>query len=329
MSMPGPLCDIVIVNWNSGRFLKECLHSVASYGSSVAKVVVVDNGSVDGSDAVDGMLDNLELIRAGTNLGFAKACNLGAAQSSAPYILFLNPDARLFEGSVSRAVAFMESDRARAVGICGIRLVDETGTTQVSCMNFPRVGTFFGQATGLDRLFPASSTWLFAQFDYSKSRVVDQVIGAFFLIRAPLFRELGGFDERFFVYLEEVDLSLRAKEKGWDSYYFAPAVAFHHGGGTTEQVKALRLFYLLRSRLLYGFKHYSSLAGWALVLISMGIEPVARLGRSLVRLAPRDALNTIRAYGMLIRDFPSLAATSRRLNRRTGRRDNSLNSWER
>jgi GT2 family glycosyltransferase len=310
-----PACDVVIVNWNSGRFLKECLASIERYGDAVAKVVVVDNDSTDGSDRIGDPPGNLELIRPGRNLGFAAGCNLGAERCASPYLLFLNPDARLFDGSIGRTLAFMETEAAKDIGICGIRLIDDDGNTQPSCMNFPLLNTYFGQATGLDRLFPRLFTRLFAAADSHQSRLVDQVMGAFFLIRAELFRELGGFDERFFVYMDDVDLSLRARQAGWHSYYFAEASAFHKGGGTSEQIKALRLFYELQSRLLFGYKHFSRIRAWALLLITVGIEPIARVGRALARRSLAECRNIFRGYGMLIGSLPWIWEISRRQRR--------------
>ena len=145
-----------------------------------------------------------------------------------------------------------------------------------------------------------------SEWDHATNRDVDQVIGAFFLIRRTVFEALNGFDERFFVYFEEVDVSYRARQAGWRSVYLATARAFHAGGGTSQQVKAARLFYSLRSRLLYGFKHFSRLRAWALVGVTLLVEPISRLVFSAIRGGREDVLNTLRAYGMLWRALPSI-----------------------
>lgn len=293
--------DIVIVNWNSGDQFRECVESVQAHGAgSAARVVVVDNGSTDGSaDAVDG-LSGVELIRTGENLGFAAACNRGAAVGNAPYLLFLNPDTRLFANSLSVPLALMEQPENADVGICGIQLVDESGQLNRTCARFPTLGRLAAGALGLDKV-PGlrGAAMRMADWDHAETRAVDQVIGAFFLIRRDLFERLGGFDERFFVYFEEVDLSFRARQAGWRSVYLAGARAFHAGGGTSRQVKAHRLFYSLRSRLLYGFKHFSGWQAWVLMGVTCLVEPLTRTGYCLVRRDWAGMRNTWAAYRML------------------------------
>ncbi len=103
------------------------------------------------------------------------------------------------------------------------------------------------------------------------------MIGAFLWIRRALFERLEGFDERFFVYYEELDLSLRARAAGFETYFLADAQAYHRGGGVSEQAKAARLFYSLRSRILYGFKHFPRSTARALAVVTLVVEPLTRL----------------------------------------------------
>jgi len=113
------------------------------------------------------------------------------------------------------------------------------------------------------------------------SRNVDQVIGAFFMIRRALFDSLSGFDERFFVYYEEVDLSLRARQAGFRSAYFDGARALHHGGVSSDQVRAARLFYSLRGRLLYADKHFTRLGALLVWAVTFYVERPIRTLRAL------------------------------------------------
>ncbi len=133
-----------------------------------------------------------------------------------------------------------------------------------------------------------------------ESREVDQIIGAFFLVRRTLFEALSGFDPRFFVYFEEVDFSLRARQAGFRSYYLAGTTVYHKGGGSSQQAKAARLFYSLRSRLLYGFKHYSFLDAFTLALLTLTIEMVARLLAALASLSISKLAETIQGYTALV-----------------------------
>ena len=300
---------IVIVNWNAGEQLRDCLCSIVQadkIGFELERVVVVDNASTDRSlYGIEALALPLEVIRNTENRGFAAACNQGAWGSNADYLLFLNPDTRLFANSLSAPIRFMESPDNQRVGICGIQLIDEAGAVARSCARFPTPGMFYAAMFGADRLLPRLGHFM-REWDHTTTREVDQVIGAFFLVRWQLFEFMGGFDEQFFVYFEEADFSLRARQAGWSSYYLASVSAFHKGGGTSDQVKAARLFYSLRSRLLYGFKHFSLPQAALLAAATLAIEPVTRLGFDLLRGALPAASETLSGYRMLYRSLPRL-----------------------
>lgn len=289
--------DVVIVNWNTRDALADCVVSIgaAADGVSLSRVVIVDNASNDASldRAVDAARLPLTVLRNATNAGFAAACNQGAAGSTADYLLFLNPDTRLEDDTLVRTLAFLEQPENRDVGICGIRLLDDEGRPSTSAARFPTPRVIAGQATGLSRLLPTIfPPHLLTAADCPDTRDVDQVIGAYFIIRRSLFERLGGFDERFFVYFEEVDLSLRAKQAGYRSVYYAGATAYHTGGLSSDQVKAARLFYSLRGRLLYAWKHYSAPQRWFVAAVTFGVEGPARMLAALVKggPAPRETL---------------------------------------
>lgn len=305
--------DIVIVNWNSGDQLQHCLTSIALHGGeAVRRVVVVDNGSIDGSAGVDSGDDRVIVMATGRNLGFAAACNLGARQGDAEFILFLNPDACLHAGTLDAVRAFMVGPIAADVGICGIRLIGEDNQTQRHCARFPTWRTFLGQSTGLQgrpaAVFPP---FTMQDFDHRTDRDVDQVIGAFFFMRRSLFTKLNGFDERFFVYYEEMDLSLRARQAGWRTRYLAGPTAFHRGGGTTDQVRAKRMFYTLRSRILYSFKHFTRVTAWGVVLLTVFVEPIGRIVRALARTSWREAKESFEGYRLILTDLPQTLRTAR------------------
>ena len=300
------LVDIVIVNWNSGDQLRDCLASIEHYGgAAVRRVIVVDNGSTDSSADVQHESERLSVIATGQNLGFAAACNLGARQGSAPFVLFLNPDACLRHGTVDAACRFMSSPPGADVGICGVRLVGEDGRTQRHCAYFPTLRTFLGQSTGLQgrpaAIFPP---FTMRDFDHRSDRDVDQVIGAFFFMRKSVFDSLQGFDERFFVYYEEMDISLRSRRAGWRTRYLAEPVAFHRGGGITDQVKAKRIFYSLRSRIIYSFKHFGKPAAWSVVMITLFIEPIGRFIRALLHLSWQEIQDSFEGYRLVLVHLP-------------------------
>jgi len=298
------MVDVVIVNWNAGQQLQEAVESVLACGAPhVSQVVIVDNGSGDGSADFAEQIPGVRLIRSAENLGFGKACNLGAAQLTGEYVLFLNPDARLFPEALEKALEFMGRKENARVGICGVQLVEEDGSIARSCARFPSLTSFLADATGLSRLIPSLGHFM-VEWDHASTRLVDQVIGAFFLVRRPLFERLGGFDERFFVYFEEVDFSYRARQLGLASAYLADARAFHAGGGTSRQVKATRLFYILRSRILYVFKHFNPLAASAVLLSTLSLELGSRCLWGVVKGGAGALRETLAGYGRLLRWLP-------------------------
>lgn len=300
------MLNIIIVNWNAGPHLKNCVDSITKFGGGhVEKIIVVDNGSVDGSETSVEACPNVTLIRTGENLGFGKACNLGAERATSDYLLFLNPDAALFEGTLTTVVNFMYEPANQGVGICGVQLIEENGQISRSCARFPSASGLLVHAVGLDRIFPILGH-LMAEWDHLNDRQVDHVIGAFFFVRRSLFEQLHGFDERFFVYLEDLDFSYRAHQAGWHSFYLTDVQAFHSGGGTSRQVKAHRLFYSLRSRLFYGFKHFKPSHAWGLLIVTLAIEPISRSVFSLLRGNLRDVNVTFKGYQMLYRDIHNI-----------------------
>jgi len=307
-----PSMDIIIVNWNSGGLLRDCLESIhhaADHDSfRLNRVVVVDNASCDGSaDELEELRMPLFIIRNEVNKGFASACNQGAKGSGADYLLFLNPDTYLDGDSLAKPLIFMEKDFNQHIGIVGIQLLDSDGQIARTCARFPTKGRFFSKMLGLDRLFPHTfPSHVMSGWDHQESREVDHVMGAFFLIRRFIFERLGGFDEQFFVYLEDIDLSLRVRQAGWRSFYLTDAKARHKGGGTSEKVKALRLFYSLQSRILYGYKHFGWWSATGLLLGTLLLEPLARFTLSAYRRSGEEIRDTVRAYSILWGRLPLL-----------------------
>jgi N-acetylglucosaminyl-diphospho-decaprenol L-rhamnosyltransferase len=300
--------DIIIVNWNAGHLLRDCLISIVDIkrdGLVLDRVVIVDNASSDGSlENLGDLVLPLTVIANSENVGFAKACNQGATDSKADYLLFLNPDVRLFTTSLTKPVQFMERSNNGRIGICGIQLVDEQGQIKRACSHFPTPGSFLSKMLGLYRLFPRFFPSPFmTEWDHADSRQVDQVMGAFFMVKQCLFEELEGFDECFFVYFEEVDFSYRSYLAGWHSYFLANTRAYHKGGGTSELVKAERLFYYLRSRIQYGYKHFGWATATGLALGTLFLEPIARLALGAIRGSKPEMLEASNGCAKLWKAF--------------------------
>ncbi|KTG16321.1 MULTISPECIES: glycosyltransferase family 2 protein [unclassified Guyparkeria] len=302
--------DIVIVNWNSGDQLRNCLKSLSRFvGTLSVRVVVVDNASTDGSaDPLPHVSDRpVTLIRNEMNVGFGRACNQGAMASEGDLILFLNPDAEVFDGTLERVADEMLASENGRIGILGVQLMNPDGKVERSCSRAPTLGRLAAQAIGLTKLPGLRGTGMkMLDWDHQSSRDVEQVIGAFFVVRRSVFDALDGFDERFFVYFEEVDLSYRARLAGWRVRYLAEARAFHAGGGTSGQIKARRLYYSLRSRLLYGFKHFPAGRAWLLVGVTLFVEPLSRSVFCLARGDVGGVANTMGGYRLLLGSLPSI-----------------------
>jgi GT2 family glycosyltransferase len=301
-----PACDVVIVNWNAGSQLKDCLEALARCDTSrfdLSGIIVVDNASSDGSvEAVEVLCLRfpVSVVRNTRNRGFAAACNQGARESKADYLLFLNPDAIVFPDSLSTAIAFLERPEAKQIGIVGIPLIDDSGLPTRNACRFPTPKLFFRELLGLHYLFPKRFPGhVLLDWPHDESRAVDHVIGAFYLVRRAVFETLNGFDERFFVYKEDLDFSLRAFQAGWQIYFLADTRAYHKGGGTSEQIKARRLFYGLRSRVQYGFKHFGWFAATGLLLATLVLEPLARIARALRMRSSGTLWETLGGMGRL------------------------------
>lgn len=306
---------VVIVNWNSGGQLKECLDSFAAVADddvTLSRITVVDNASADGSS------DNLEtagiplsVIRNTENRGFAAACNRGAAGSDADFLLFLNPDTRLLPGSLERPASYLRSPGNEAVGIVGIQLIDPAGRIARNTSRIPSVWSMLGNSLGLDRLIPSIFPPLFvADWTHAETRVVDQVMGAFFFVRRGVFETLDGFDERFFVYFEDLDFAIRARKHGWTSVYLATAQAFHRGQGTTDAATERRTFYFCRGRMLFALKYFNPAGAIAVIGATLILEPIAR-GLAALVTRPGSIGGTLRAFGLLWKDLPSILRMGR------------------
>jgi N-acetylglucosaminyl-diphospho-decaprenol L-rhamnosyltransferase len=309
-----PTIQVVIVNWNAGTLLADCLQSfeaVAEDKATLSRVTVVDNNSTDNSLAgLPELAGNLplQIIRNDGNIGFGAACNQGARGSTADFLLFLNPDTRLTAGSLEAPAQFLMDPHNGAVGIVGIQLIDPQGKVARNCARRPTARSMIGQSLGLDRcgffIFPQH---FMVEWDHGDTRAVGQVMGAFFFLRRTLFEKLGGFDERFFVYYEDLDFAMRARELGATSVYLATARAFHRGLGTTERVKDIAQFYNWRSRVLFAFKHFGVAGGTAVLIATAAIEPPLRVLVLLALGRPREIGDVLRATWLLWRNLINMA----------------------
>lgn len=233
-SLSSPVLTIVIVNWNGGEMLIRCLESLRAYGNPERyEVIVVDNDSHDGSrEAAVRLFPEFQIINSGSNLGFGRANNLVRNDIESPLVLFLNPDTEVRAGALERAVAVM-MDRPE-VGALGCMMVDAEGGVQPLGIQW----TMTPVTALLELAFITTATrrylsrWI-PTADPLESGFVDKLYGGCLLVRKEILDDAGWFDERYFMYAEDADLSRTIRARGWKLYYCAEAAVMHIGGGTT------------------------------------------------------------------------------------------------
>jgi len=252
--------SIIIVSWNVKVHLDACIESILRHPPVAEyEIIVVDNASTDGTAVeIRGKYPDVEVVTNFNNAGFARANNQGVALAAGDYLFILNPDTLFLPNSVNELIAFM--DHHPEIGICGPRVLNEDFTLQRSVRGFPTWSMAFARHTLLGKLgmFRGSlAAWRCRDFDYALQADVEQLIGAAMLVRRDVFERVGGFDERFFMYYEEVDLCKRIKEAGHRVVYYPGAEIIHLGGKSSGQIPAGKRLMMLNSLLRYLQKNTS------------------------------------------------------------------------
>jgi N-acetylglucosaminyl-diphospho-decaprenol L-rhamnosyltransferase len=264
--------SVVIVNWNVRDLLRRCVESVRSAQRSISvEIIVVDNASGDGS---------VEMLRAGfpetvlianpENRGFPAANNQGIAAAQGRYVLLLNPDTEVLAGGLDTLVQYI--DAHHDVGLVGPQLVYPNGQVQSSRRRYPTLATLFFESTWLEPLAPRSLLRRYYMLDQPDAAVldVDWVTGAAMLARREVIQQVGGMDERFFMYSEELDWCRRIKAAGWRVIYHPGAQVIHHVGKSSEQAVPARHVNFQRSKIRYTRKYHGPRVAAALRLCLMG-----------------------------------------------------------
>jgi N-acetylglucosaminyl-diphospho-decaprenol L-rhamnosyltransferase len=258
------------------------------------KVIVVDNASADGTaEMVRGEYPEVELIASDTNLGFAAATNLGAARGGSPYLLALNPDTAVTEGALDTMLAAMGAHDE--VAIAGPRLVREDGSLDHAAKRtFPTPLSALGHFTGVGRRSGAGARLAAYRAPDVESGPVDAVNGAFMLMRRSAFEAAGGFDEGYWMYMEDLDLSYRLAQEGWLSWYEPAASVLHVKGGTVGGPRPARLnWHFHRGMYRFYRRHYAPHRSPVLnAVVYVGIA--GKLGVSLAQSFLRRSLARLR-----------------------------------
>lgn len=238
------------------------MHSVQKAVSDInAEIVVVDNQSNDGTvEYLQPMFSEVAFIRNNKNEGFAKACNIGLSNSIGDYVLFLNPDTIVAEDSFVTCIDFFKNHPE--CGAIGVKMIDGSGRfLKESKRSFPSPLTSLFKLFGLASLFPKSKT--FAKYhvghlDENADHEVDVLAGAFMMVRKDILNQVGSFDEAFFMYGEDIDLSYRIQKHGYKNHYLSQTTIIHFKGESTlrESLKYVKVFY--KAMDIFVKKHYSS-----------------------------------------------------------------------
>ena len=252
--------SVIIVSYNSMQLLENCLFSVQKAMLTIkGEIIIVDNNSTDGSkENLAAKFPGAKFIFNNENLGFAKACNQGFKISSGDHILFLNPDTILSETCLTDCISFFKTHPD--AGAVGVRMLDDKGEfLKESKRGLPSPSASFYKLFGLTAIFPGSKTiakYYQGHLPENENNPVDVLSGAFMMIKKPVFEKINGFDETFFMYGEDIDLSLRINQLGFKNYYLGKISITHlKGGSTIYNYKYVKDFY--GAMKLFVKKHYN------------------------------------------------------------------------
>jgi GT2 family glycosyltransferase len=276
--------SVIIVNYNVKYFLEQCLHSVVKAVQRInAEIFVVDNCSTDGSIAyLQPQFSTVQFIANTENVGFGKANNQALAIAKGDFVLFLNPDTIVPEDCFEKCIAFFE--QTPNCGALGIKMLDGKGIfLPESKRAFPSPLTSFFKLVGLASFFPKSSVfnkYALGHLSENNNHEVDVLAGAFMLLCKQVIEKVTGFDETFFMYGEDVDLSYRVQAAGYKNFYFANSSIIHFKGESTKKgsLNYVRMFYQAMS--IFVQKHYSGSKAFIfsfLIQLAIGARAVISL----------------------------------------------------
>lgn len=299
--------SIIIVSWNVADLLRACLHSI--YGSPLSnitlEVIVVDSASSDDSVVmVRSQFPQVKLLPQIENLGFTRCNNIGLEIADGRYVFLLNPDTEIVHDALAQLVAYM--DAHPTVGIIGPHTLNSDGSTQSTRRRFPTLAMGFIESTWLQPFAPKNILAHYYASDIADNSIseVDWVQGSALMARREVNTQIGGLDEGYVMYSEEMDWCKRAKTAGWGVVYYGKADVIHHGGKSSEQVAARKHIYFQTSKLRYFRKFHGWLPAQVLRLFLL-ISYLWQLGIEVVKglLGHKRALRQerVRAYWQVVR----------------------------
>ena len=254
-----PVVSIVIVTWNGKRYAIECLESLQALESKLSlQVIVVDNASTDGTpEAIREQFPEVQLVQNSENLGFAKANNIGVGLSRGKYVCLLNSDVVVPKGCFEKMVEFMDANPG--IGLLGPKMLSPDGGIGASVMRLPTGWNSLCCALGLHSIFKKSDIfggYLMPNFPYDAIEDVEVLTGWFWMAPRRALDQVGGLDERFFMYGEDIDWCHRYLKAGWRVVFYPEAEALHYGAASSAQAPTRFYVEMRRANLQYFRKHY-------------------------------------------------------------------------
>lgn len=258
-----PLVSVIIVTWNGKQYAMECLASLhVNTGSLPLEIILVDNGSTDGTpDEIRQQFPRVQLIQNHSNLGFAKANNIGLSSARGKYLCLINSDVVVPDECIVKMTSFL--DRNPQVGMLGPKMLSPSGGIGQSVMRLPTVWNTLCCALGLHVLFPKSKYFggfLMNGYQYDSTDDVEVLTGWFWMVRREAFADVGGLDEQFFMYGEDIDWSHRFRKSGWRVVFYPDAAALHYGAASSAQAPTRFYVEMRRANLQYFNKHHGRLS---------------------------------------------------------------------
>jgi N-acetylglucosaminyl-diphospho-decaprenol L-rhamnosyltransferase len=295
--------SILIVSWNVADLLAACLQSIGS--PLGVEIIVVDSASSDLTVAmVKERFPQVKLLPQSENIGYTRGNNIGFQAAQGRYLLLLNPDTEMTGDALAQMVSYLEANPT--VGIVGPRTLNTDGSIQSTRRRFPTLLTAFFESTWLESLAPKSLLdryYVAAAADDSMTDV-DWVQGSALMARREVYQQIGGLDEGYVMYSEEMDWCRRAKDAGWRVVYLGTAQIIHHGGKSTDQVAARRHIHFQQSKIRYFRKHHGWLAAQTLrvyLLVLYGWQLIMEGIKGLLGFQRPLRQERVRAYWQVLR----------------------------
>lgn len=298
--------SIIIVSWNVADLLATCLTSIyAGLGDLRAEVIVVDSGSTDATLALlHERFPQVTLLPQAENIGYTRGNNLGLAQATGKQLLLLNPDTEIRGDALMQMVAYLDANPD--VGIVGPYTHNSDNTYQSTRRRFPTLATAFFESTWLQPLAPKHLLDRYYVNDAPTDQTldVDWVQGSALMARREVYAQIGGLDEGYVMYSEELDWCRRAKDAGWRVVFLAEAHITHHGGKSSDQVVARRHVLFQQSKLRYFRKYHGSAAAQFLriaLLLNYAVQLAVESAKGLLGHKRALRQERVRQYWQVLR----------------------------